>query len=96
MAAVHYTARVQENGSLDIPKEKQQELGIQPGDAVQVVLFTDESSAAELPPFAEGESLADFLGEFIGCIEGSGANNSENTGEKFTEYLVQKHNKDHL
>ncbi|HZO88517.1 MAG TPA: hypothetical protein VFB38_09260 [Chthonomonadaceae bacterium] len=56
----------------------------------------EKTQEAELSPVAEGEILADFLGDFIGCIQGSGANNSENTGQKFTEYLVKKHKEGHL
>lgn len=42
----------------------------------------------------EPQNLADFLGDFIGCIDGSEENFSEDTGEKFSAYLVEKH-KDH-
>ena len=40
----------------------------------------------KLPP----KNLLEFLGDFVGCLEGNGEANSENTGERFTEYLVQK------
>lgn len=96
MATANYTARVKENGSLDIPQETQEKLGIKPGDSLHVLLCTEEPNAPDLPSVIEGESLADFLGDFIGCVEGSGANNSDNTGEKFTEYLVKKHGEGHL
>ena len=96
MATVHYTTQVQENGLLSIPKDKYEALGIKPGASLQVILSTEATETPELPPIAAGESLADFLGDFIGCVEGSGTNNSENTGEKFTEYLVKKHESGHL
>jgi bifunctional DNA-binding transcriptional regulator/antitoxin component of YhaV-PrlF toxin-antitoxin module len=90
MATVHYSARVQENGSLLIPADKQAELGIRTGDSVEVVLQTAEPDT-ELLPVNEGESLVDYLGDFIGCVAGSGANNSDDSGLKFAEDLVEKH-----
>lgn len=40
----------------------------------------------ESPP----QNLLEFLGDFVGCIEGNGEANSENTGQRFADYLVQK------
>lgn len=36
MTIVHYTARVQENGSLTLSKEAQEALNLQPGDEIQI------------------------------------------------------------
>ncbi len=36
------------------------------------------------------KNLIEFLGEFVGCVEGNGEALSENCGERFTEYLVEK------
>ena len=49
----------------------------------------------------EGESLADFLGDFIGCIDSGeivpgGARMSENTSEKFAEGMLAKREAGHL
>lgn len=48
-----------------------------------------------LPPPSESGSLADFLGEFIGCIHSSevvpgGAQMSTDTGKKFAAGMVKK------
>ena len=61
-------------------------------------------SALPAPPddnHFEGESLADFLGDFIGCLDSGefvpgGARMSENTGEKFAEGMLAKHDAGHL
>lgn len=42
------------------------------------------------------KTLADFLGSYIGAVNGSGENISENCGEKFTDYLIEKHKQGHL
>ena len=47
------------------------------------------------PPIAEG-TMADFLGDFIGCFDSrevvpGGANLSENTGRKFKELMLEKY-----
>jgi hypothetical protein len=46
------------------------------------------------PPVTEG-TLADYLGEFIGCLDSGelipgGARMSENIGERFAEGMLQK------
>ncbi|MCX6382799.1 MAG: hypothetical protein NT023_25520 [Armatimonadetes bacterium] len=41
-------------------------------------------------------SMTDFLSDFIGCVEGSGANNSEEIGVKYAAHLVEKHREGHL
>ncbi len=45
MAVTHYTARVQKNGSLSLPKEAQEALNLQPGDEIE---FQVEVNAMEL------------------------------------------------
>jgi hypothetical protein len=42
------------------------------------------------------QSLADFLGDFVGSIQGSGADHSSNIGEEFGSYVVQKHREQRL
>lgn len=54
-----------------------------------VTLTVSESD--NLPEQNSGETLADFLGDYIGCIEGTTESMSGNLGEKFTEYLTEKH-----
>jgi hypothetical protein len=41
-------------------------------------------------------NLAEFLGDFVGCIDGSGANNSDDTGSKFAAYVAKKHEEQRL
>ena len=36
------------------------------------------------------KNLYEFLGDFVGRLEGNGEALSENTGERFTEYLLKK------
>ena len=55
---------------------------------------------AETKP-VEGETMADFLKEFIGCVDSSekypeGSHLSENTGRKFKELMLEKHRKGKL
>ena len=40
------------------------------------------------------KNLYEFLGDFVGAIEGSGEAFSENCGERFADYLVEKHRKE--
>ena len=54
-----------------------------------------------LEPAVEGETMADFLKDFIGCVDSSekypeGSRMSEETGRKLTEILVEKHKQDKL
>ncbi len=52
----------------------------------------------EVPPAlpAAPQNLAEFLGDFIGAVEGSGADNSEDTGRKFAAHLAEKHREGRL
>lgn len=45
------------------------------------------SDVTGIPP----RNLLEFLGEFVGCVEGNGEPLSENTGKYFTDELVKKH-----
>ncbi len=64
------------------------------------VLAVDKLNAAFLPAVSdeteiEGETLADFLGDFIGCLDSGehvpgGARMSENVGEKFAQGMEEK------
>jgi hypothetical protein len=53
-----------------------------------------------VPPPADGaKNLAEYLKDFIGCIDSSekvpgGARMSENTGQKFTKLLVEQRNRE--
>lgn len=50
-------------------------------------------SLDEPPP---SESLYDALKDYIGVVEGTGESFSENCGERFTDYLVEKKRRGHL
>lgn len=45
------------------------------------------------PAPKEGETLYDFLAGYVGTFDGTGEAFSENCGERFTDYLVEKHKK---
>ncbi len=47
------------------------------------------------PPVVEGQTMADFLKDYIGCVDSSetypeGSRLSEDTGRKFAELMVAK------
>jgi hypothetical protein len=47
------------------------------------------------PPVVEGQTMADFLKDYIGCVDSSetypeGSRLSEDTGRKFAELMVEK------
>ncbi len=47
------------------------------------------------PPVIEGQTMADFLKDYIGCVDSSetypeGSRLSEDTGRKFAELMVEK------
>lgn len=60
------------------------------GKRVQVTVLPE--------PQVDGEtgSLYDFLGDFIGSLEGSGTNYSDDTGKKFADDMAEKHRQGHL
>jgi hypothetical protein len=52
-----------------------------------------------LPPQTEEteETLAEALAEFIGVVRSDGTERfSENSGDKFADYLIEKHRRGHL
>jgi bifunctional DNA-binding transcriptional regulator/antitoxin component of YhaV-PrlF toxin-antitoxin module len=98
--AIHYTGKVDKNGSLTIPKDALAELTVRPGDELEVSVRPRRPAEGETLAAEPGEpqSLADL---FAGCIGGfkSGRGDerlSEESGEKFTEHLVQKRKEGHL
>ena len=49
-----------------------------------------------VPPVVEGPTMADFLKDYIGCVDSSetypeGSHLSEDTGRKFAQLIVEKH-----
>ena len=51
----------------------------------------------DVTPGANEGTLADFLGDYIGCLDSGemipgGARMSENIGERFAEGMLEKHN----
>ena len=76
------------------------ELARRQGTTVEILALDNLNSAylrsqvVEIP--SNGETMADFLKDFIGCIDSSdvvpgGANMSEYNGRKFGEILQRKH-----
>lgn len=47
-------------------------------------------------PQAHERTLYDRLSPYIGAVEGTGESFSENCGERFTDYLVEKKQRGHL
>ena len=52
-------------------------------------------------PVVEGESMAEFLGDFIGCLDSGelvpgGAKMSEDIGEKFAQGMIEKRKRGRL
>ena len=89
--------------TITLPPELEQamtEQAIRQGTTPEV-LALDKLNAFFLPAATveetvEGETMADYLKEFIGCIDSrevvpGGANMSEYTGRKFGEILKKKH-----
>lgn len=52
------------------------------------------SPESEQPP--EGESLFDFLADYVGAVSGTTEPLSENCGQRFAEGLVEKQRRGHL
>jgi len=66
------------------------------GKRLRLTIISNPGDADEANQPFQPKNLAEFLGDFIGSVEGNSANNSEDTGDKFTRYLVKKHADGHL
>lgn len=73
-------------------EELERYLKQEPKRRFRLIPLSEEGIAESIsnggPP--QGGSLADLLGDYIGFVKGDGEANSENCGEKFADYLVQK------
>ena len=101
MITVRYTGKVDENGSLTIPKDALNELAVQPGDELDVSVrphLRAESEPADGATAGEPKSLADLFAGYIGGFQSgrTAERLSENSGEKFTDHLIQKRKDGHL
>jgi hypothetical protein len=61
---------------------------------LQMLTQTQHAAAEDLP--APAESLADAFAGRIGRIDGTSEALSEQTGRRFTEYVVEKHRQGRL
>jgi hypothetical protein len=61
--------------------------------AVETLRQAFQKPAEEPPP---GGTLYDALKDYSGVVEGTGESFSENCGERFTDYLVEKKRRGHL
>ena len=77
----HFTATLRDDWLIELPDEARQ--FVKPGQLVDIRLPDTHSGS-------HAANLADYLGDFIGAVEGSGTNNSEDTGAKFGAYLAAK------
>ncbi|MBI2805928.1 MAG: hypothetical protein HYX68_13185 [Planctomycetes bacterium] len=67
------------------------EQGITPEQlALQTLRTSFAPKANGAPPEKPAETLYDFLKGYVGTLSGSGESFSENCGERFTDYLVEK------
>lgn len=66
------------------------------GKLLRLTIISNTTHVGEATEAIQPKNLAEFLGDFIGSVEGSGENNSDGTREKFTQYLVKKHAEGHL
>jgi bifunctional DNA-binding transcriptional regulator/antitoxin component of YhaV-PrlF toxin-antitoxin module len=101
MRTIHYTGKVDENGSLTIPRDALDGLAVQPGDELDVSVrpyLRTESEPPEERAAGEPKSLADLFAGYIGGFKSGRTEErlSENRGEKFTDYLIQKRKEGHL
>lgn len=63
----------------------------------QVEFYFLGPAKSSTKPAGKGETLYDQLKNHIGRVHSGGKERlSENCGEKFTDYLVEKHKKGHL
>ena len=86
--------------TITLPPELEQtvtELAKQQGTTPQLLVLDELRLRFAPPPLSvvEGESLADFLGDFIGCIHSGevvpgGAQMSTDSGKKFAAGMVGK------
>jgi hypothetical protein len=63
------------------------------GKTLRLTIVSEENP---LSLHDEPQNLAEYLGDFIGAVAGSGANNSEDTGSKFTAHLHEKYREQRL
>ena len=85
--------------TITLPPELEQtvtERALQQGTTPELLVLNElRQIFTPVPPLAAGQSMADYLKEFIGCIDSSetypeGSRLSENTGRKFGELLQKK------
>jgi AbrB family looped-hinge helix DNA binding protein len=95
MTLVHYTARVEKNGSLTLPKEAQEALNLQPGDEIEIQVEAEamEQEREELrhaldiglEQLERGECsvyTADTLQELVKEVRAEGQKRLKQTREK--------------
>jgi len=83
----HFTATVRDDWTIELPEEARHIA--KPGQRVDIAVDNAQSAAPS-------SNLLEYLGDFVGGVEGTGANNSDDTGSKFADHLVKKHIEGHL
>jgi hypothetical protein len=101
MRTIYYTGKVDEDGSLVIPRDALDGLAVQPGDELEVSVRPHLRTESEPPKgraAGEPKTLADLFAGSIGGFQSGRTEErlSENCGEKFTDYLLQKRKEGHL
>lgn len=76
-------------------EEVGRQIGDLAGKRVKVFVYTEDAGEPEQAAAGEDgtepKNLLEFLGDYVGAADSGGAERlSENTGERFTDYLVEK------
>jgi hypothetical protein len=93
MTALRYIAHVEEDGSLTLPEGVLEELGAKPGDDLEIAFqpLPQPEAKSDNGHGGDPKTLADLFKGRVGGIRSGGQGRwSENGGEKFIDYLVQK------
>ena len=61
-----------------------------------VALPAEDPTTGSTVEIGKAGSLYDLLGDFVGCIEGSGENNASRASDLFAEHLAAKRKAGHL
>lgn len=76
MATIHYTAKVKDKRLLELPEEAQ-ELGLQPGEEVEVIF--NRNATQQTPPFPPNEGMLAALAEIAELNKGRPFSDGSNT-----------------
>jgi antitoxin component of MazEF toxin-antitoxin module len=93
MAAVTFASKLKEDGSLTIPQEAVEELGLHPGDEVQVRVEAANGIATSASPKMLDEVLKDLLAEAERLEPQPGKESNDPHERAFGEIIKEKYRK---